>query len=64
MNPAKKLAVRTVNFVNNHKVPITAVTSAAATAAVCLKAHRKIVVQFNEFLDEHNLKDEFYKIAE
>ena len=60
MSRAKNAVLRTKQFVADHKVALTAVTSATATAAVFVKANAAVVKQFNEFLDEHGLKDEFY----
>ena len=53
-------ASRVKTFVKKNRVPITAITTAAATTAVFVRTHVKVVRNFNEFLDKHGLKDEFY----
>lgn len=65
MNEKPNAAVaRIKNFVNRNKVPITAFTTIVASGAVFVKVHGETVRRFNEFLDEHGLKDEFYNRTE
>jgi hypothetical protein len=60
MNAAKKTLARTQKFVADHKVAIAVVTTAAATSAVWFKTTAGAVRQFNEFLDEKGLLEEFH----
>lgn len=56
MNKIKKVARSTKNFVVNHK---------AAIACVGLIAlHVNVVAKHNQFLKEHDLFDEFYKLED
>jgi hypothetical protein len=56
----KKVARSTQKFVSKHRVAI-AVT---LTAAVAVKLQMSTAKQFNEFLKEHNLFDEYYSMFE
>lgn len=53
-------AVSTKNFVSRHKIAVTAV----ATATVCVVVQMKIVKDWNEFLEEKGLLDEYYHMDE
>lgn len=55
-NPAKKIALRTQQFVHNNKTAI-AVT---ATAATCIAVHVKVIKNVNERLKELGVYEEFY----
>lgn len=55
-NIAKKAYVRTRKFVEDHKVGITAAT----TALVCLKLNKMALRDHDQFLKDHDLYDEFY----
>lgn len=48
--------VSTKNFVAKHRVAIAVTT----TALTCLWLNRAAVAGYNEFLQEHNLLDEYY----
>jgi hypothetical protein len=56
MDHIKKIARSTRNFVEDHKVGITVVL----TAATCLKINRVALRQHDEFLKEHDLYEKFY----
>lgn len=56
MNPVKKAAVSTKDFVVRHKTAV----AVAATATVLTIINQKAIGQHNEFLKEHGLYDEFY----
>lgn len=47
-------------FVADHKVAITAVVTAVATATVCIVINRGTVKEWNEFLEVEGLTDKFY----
>ena len=48
------------NFVARHKIAITVASTAVATTGICVYAYREGVEQYDEFLKEHNLYDQFY----
>jgi hypothetical protein len=56
MNPVKKTAVATKNFVVRHKT----VVAVAVTVAVMNTINHKALNQHDEFLKEHDLYDAFY----
>lgn len=56
----KNAAVSTKHFVHDHKTAL-AVT---ATVIICTAVHIKIIDNVNEFLAEHDLLDEMYKLDE
>lgn len=56
----KSKFVTTKNFVSRHRVAI-AVT---LTAALAVKLQMRNAQEWNEFLKEHNLFDEFYAMNE
>lgn len=57
MNPVKKTALRTKKFVSDHRVSIAVtVTSAVWLAFIASRAK-----EWNEFLEEHGLTDQFYQ---
>ena len=60
MNKIKKTAKSTKNFVSRHRVGI-AVTATAATAVY---VQMKIAADWNEFLKEHGLLEEYYDFLE
>lgn len=60
-NAAQKTLVRTKKFVTDHKVAVTVVTTAAVTSAVWFKMTAGAVRQFNEFLGEKGLLEEFHE---
>jgi hypothetical protein len=55
-----KKAVATKNFVSKHRVSI-AVT---LTAALAVKWQMNVASEWNDFLKEHDLFDEFYAMHE
>lgn len=59
MNAAQKTLLRTKKFVTDHKVALTAVTTATATAAVCVKAQKNAINNVLDFLHEKGLYEEF-----
>jgi hypothetical protein len=60
MTFAKETLTRTGEFVSKHRVRIAVATTAVITTAACVALNRSAVKQWNEFLDEKGLKDEFY----
>lgn len=60
MKNIKKTVASTKNFVSRHRVGL-AVTATAITAVTL---HVKIAGTWNEFLEEHNLIEEFYNFNE
>ena len=60
VNAVKKTVVRTKEFVSDHKVVISVVATATATTAACIAMNRGAVKQWNEFLAERGLTNEFY----
>lgn len=60
MNRIKQTAQSTTKFVSKHRVAI-AVT---ITAAVAVKWQMNTAKQWNAFLEDHNLLEEFYALAE
>lgn len=64
MNAAKKAFSRTQQFVTDHKVAIAVVTTATATSAVWYKTTAGAVRQFNDFLNEKGLLEEFRSTLE
>lgn len=56
MQNFRNKAVSAKNFVARHRVSIAVV----ATAATCYAANRSAHAQFDEFLTEKGLYDEFY----
>jgi hypothetical protein len=60
MSTLKNKVTSTKNFVSKHRVAI-AVT---LTAALAVKWQMNTAAQFNEFLKEHNLFDEYYAMTE
>ena len=61
MNIVKKTAVRTQNFVANHKVAIAVTATAAVTIGAAASVVRNIVTQRDEFLAENGLLEKFYE---
>lgn len=59
MNAAKKALVRTNQFVQDHKVALTVVTTAATTMVVARKTYGRAFDVANQFIAEHGLADEF-----
>jgi len=59
MNAAKKTLAVTKKFVTDHKVALTAITTATATAAVFVKKQKDAIREVNEFLAEKGLYEEF-----
>lgn len=53
-------ASRVKNFVSRHKIAITV----AATTTVCVVVQMKITKDWNEFLTEKGLLDEYYHMDE
>jgi hypothetical protein len=60
MNPVKKTAVATKNFVVRHKTTV----AVATTVAVMTVINKKALNQHDEFLKDHDLYDEFYNLTE
>jgi len=60
MNPVKKAAARVQEFVSDHKVAIAVTTTAVVTTAVMIRVNRGAVRQWNDFLAERGLTNEFY----
>lgn len=56
MKTLKRKAKATKDFVYKHRVGI----AVAITAAVAVKWNYTVAKQFNDFLKEHGLYDEFY----
>jgi hypothetical protein len=60
MNNVQRAIVRTQKFVADHKVVLTATTTAAVTAAACGKVLHTVVKQRDEFLADNGLLEKFY----
>lgn len=60
MNKIKKTYISSKNFVNRHKTAIVVTSLAVTTAGTVLMVRNQ--KQFNEFLEEKGLTDEFYAI--
>ena len=56
MNKIKRSASATRNFVSDHRVAIAVVV----TLTVCTALQMRSAKEWNAFLTEHNLFDEFY----
>lgn len=59
MNPAKKALIRTQQFVTDHKVALTVVTTATATAVVSKKVFGAAYRTAEQFISEKGLAEEF-----
>jgi len=56
----KSAKTRTTTFVRQHQIAITAAVASTATAAAMVALGNKRTEQWNEFLEEKNLTNEFY----
>lgn len=59
MNVKSALA-RTKQFVSDHKVAIAIGVATTVTAVVCIKIQRSAIKDWNNFLTEKGLIDQFY----
>lgn len=48
------------NFVNRHKVALTAATTAVVTTTIGVYLQKSAIEQRDEFLKEHNLLEQYY----
>lgn len=55
----KQSVKSTTNFVRRHRVALAVV----ATTTVCVAVNRQAVMQYEQFLRDHGLYDEFYALA-
>ena len=60
LDTLKNKAVSTTNFVKKHRVAIAVTT----TSAVWFALQVRTASNFNEFLKEHDLFDEYYKMED
>lgn len=61
MDNLKKLALRTQQFVTDHKVAIAVTSTATVTTAGAVRVIRGIVQQRDDFLAENGLLEKFYE---
>lgn len=59
-NHFKTAAIRTSKFVSDHKVAITAITTATVTTALFVKVIRGAEADVNGFLEEEGLLEKFH----
>ena len=64
MNAAQKAVASTKKFVSDHKVAIAVVTTATVTTAAMIKLNKSAVQEWNDFLEKHNLTEQFYNPGE
>ena len=59
MNPAKSAALKAKNFFTAHKLPITVVATATATAVVAKRMYGTAYAVATEFIAQEGLTEKF-----
>jgi hypothetical protein len=62
MDAVKNALEHARDFVEDHKVAITAGIATVVTAAACIALHRSATKEWNEFLELKGLTKEFYTL--